>query len=75
MFTIPVLNVMMIHNFGRQYTKHIKQASVYVTSASNDDHNRAHKIILSPLSHFFNIKKDSEDFKHGPGVVNFAIIT
>ena len=42
---IPALNVMIKHNIGRQYTKDIKHASVYVTSASNYGQNRAHKII------------------------------
>ena len=44
------------HNIGRPYTKDIKPASVYVTLAINDDHNRSHKMILSALSHFFKIK-------------------
>ena len=67
---IPALDVMIKHNIGRQYTKDIKQASVYVTLASNEDHNSAHKMILSALSHFFKIKKkSSEDSRHGSGYV------
>ena len=61
---------MIKHTIGQQYTKDNKQASVYVTSASDDDHNCAHKILLSALSHFHKIQKSSEDSKHGSGYIN-----